>query len=198
MSYSPQSPADPNVIMMKTAGAKEQLVTKGRQNSQAMFQFSILLSRKFSLIEHFRGLRVFRGSTPTARPAGRSTSQGSWSDQCVREAGASNAVRYTAEPCNEKNLELPARFCSPALLLSSLISPLSRSGGGLPFSKISTTRFTSSRFLSIPGFKSLSIDPPPQWKTAMKVMMRQTMPAIPDTFGRTRSGSSRCQCLMRF
>ena len=53
------------------------------------------------LIEHFRGLRIFRGSTSTARRAGRSTSQGSWSDQCVREAGASNAVCYTAEPCNE-------------------------------------------------------------------------------------------------
>lgn len=96
----------------------------------------------------------------------------------------------------DPNLELPARFCSPALLLSC--SPLSRSGGGLPFSKISTTRFTSSRFLSLPGFKSLGIDFPPEWKTAMKVMMRQTMPAIPDTFGRTRSGSFRCQCLMRF
>ena len=53
------------------------------------------------LSERFRGLRLFRGSTSTARSAVRSTSQGSWSDQCVREAGASNAVCYTAEPCNE-------------------------------------------------------------------------------------------------
>ncbi|MBL8871461.1 MAG: hypothetical protein JNK90_16900 [Planctomycetaceae bacterium] len=53
----------------------------------------------------------------------------------------------------DPNLELPARFCSPALLLS-------RSGGGLPFSKISTTKFTSSRFLSLPGFKSVGIDFP--------------------------------------
>ena len=72
---------------------EDKFATNIEYYSQAMFQFSILLSRKFSLIEHFRGLRVFRGSTPTARSAGRSTSQSSWSDQCVREAGASNAVR---------------------------------------------------------------------------------------------------------
>ena len=57
------------------------------------------------LLEHFRGFRVFRGSTPTARSAWRSMSQGSWPVWCVGEAGASNAVRYTAEPCNEKNYD---------------------------------------------------------------------------------------------
>ncbi|MBL8869514.1 MAG: hypothetical protein JNK90_06945 [Planctomycetaceae bacterium] len=55
------------------------------------------------LSEHFRGFRLFRGCIPNARPAVHSISQGSWSVWCVGEAGASNAVRYTTEPCNEYN-----------------------------------------------------------------------------------------------
>ena len=49
---------------------EDKFATNIEYYSQSMFQLSILLSRKFSLIEHFRGLRVFRGSTPTARSAG--------------------------------------------------------------------------------------------------------------------------------
>lgn len=64
MSYSPRSPTDPNVTVIKAEGADEQLVTNGRQNYQAMFQFSLLLSRKLSLMERFRGIRDFRGYIP--------------------------------------------------------------------------------------------------------------------------------------
>lgn len=59
---------------------EDKFATNVESHSQTMFPFSILLSRKFSLIEHFRGFRVFRGSIPNASPAGRSISQGSWSD----------------------------------------------------------------------------------------------------------------------
>jgi hypothetical protein len=49
----------------------------------------------------FAAFAFFVVPFPPQDQRGRSISQGSSSDQTVREAGASNAVRYTAEPCNE-------------------------------------------------------------------------------------------------